>query len=177
MATTTPNYGWPVPTSTDLVKDGATAIEALGDAVDATVFGLGFSGAWTSWTPTISGTGWSVGNGTLQAFYKQIGKTVVFRIRFVLGSTTGKGTQTLGWSLPVNAITGQLYAPFANSIFLDAGSQLIPGFAYSQGPTNIDVFVMNVSSTYPTFNNVTATQPFTWATNDEVLINGTYEAA
>ena len=41
MATTTPNYGWPVPTSTDLVKDGATAIEALGDAIDATVFGLG----------------------------------------------------------------------------------------------------------------------------------------
>lgn len=37
MATTTPNYGWPVPTSTDLVKDGATAIEALGDAADATM--------------------------------------------------------------------------------------------------------------------------------------------
>ena len=44
MATTTPNYGWPVPTSTDLVKDGATAIEALGDAIDATVFGLPGSG-------------------------------------------------------------------------------------------------------------------------------------
>ena len=44
MATTTPNYGWPVPTSTDLVKDGATAIEALGDAIDATVFGLGDPG-------------------------------------------------------------------------------------------------------------------------------------
>jgi hypothetical protein len=37
MATTTPNYGWPVPTSTDLVKDGATAIEALGDAIDTTL--------------------------------------------------------------------------------------------------------------------------------------------
>jgi hypothetical protein len=40
MATTTPNFGWPVPTSTDYVKDGAVAIEALGDAIDATVFGL-----------------------------------------------------------------------------------------------------------------------------------------
>jgi hypothetical protein len=28
MATTTPNYGWPVPTDTDYVKDGAAAIEA-----------------------------------------------------------------------------------------------------------------------------------------------------
>jgi hypothetical protein len=37
MATTTPIYGWPVPTSSDLVKNGATAIEALGDAADATM--------------------------------------------------------------------------------------------------------------------------------------------
>ena len=44
MATVTPNYSWPVPTSTDLVKDGATAIEALGDAIDATVNGLGVPG-------------------------------------------------------------------------------------------------------------------------------------
>ena len=40
MATTTPNFGWPVPTSTDLVKDGATAIEALGDGVDASLVDL-----------------------------------------------------------------------------------------------------------------------------------------
>jgi hypothetical protein len=38
MATTTPNYGWDVPTSTDYVKDGATAIETLGDDVDASMF-------------------------------------------------------------------------------------------------------------------------------------------
>ena len=40
MATTTPNYGWAVPTSTDLVKDGATAIETLGDALDASLVDL-----------------------------------------------------------------------------------------------------------------------------------------
>jgi hypothetical protein len=40
MATTTPNFGWPVPTSTDLVKNGATAIEALGDAIDASLVDL-----------------------------------------------------------------------------------------------------------------------------------------
>jgi len=40
MATVTPNYNWPVPTSTDFVKDGASSIEALGDAIDATVFAL-----------------------------------------------------------------------------------------------------------------------------------------
>jgi hypothetical protein len=40
MATTTPNFSWPVPTSTDLVKDGATAIESLGDAIDASLVDL-----------------------------------------------------------------------------------------------------------------------------------------
>jgi hypothetical protein len=40
MATTTPSFGWPVPTSTDLVKDGATAIESLGDAIDASLTDL-----------------------------------------------------------------------------------------------------------------------------------------
>lgn len=40
MATTTPNFGWAVPTSSDLVKNGATAIETLGDAIDASMVDL-----------------------------------------------------------------------------------------------------------------------------------------
>ena len=36
----TPNYSWPVPVNTDYVKDGAEALKDLGDAIDATVFGL-----------------------------------------------------------------------------------------------------------------------------------------
>jgi hypothetical protein len=40
MATVTPNFNWPVPTSTDLVKDGATAIEALGDSIDGSFVDL-----------------------------------------------------------------------------------------------------------------------------------------
>ena len=40
MATTTPNFGWSVPTSSDLVKNGATAIETLGDSIDASLVDL-----------------------------------------------------------------------------------------------------------------------------------------
>lgn len=40
MSTVTPNFNWPVPVSTDLVKDGATAIEALGDSIDASFVDL-----------------------------------------------------------------------------------------------------------------------------------------
>jgi hypothetical protein len=40
MATTTPNYGWDVPTSSDYVKLGAQAIETLGDDIDASLFSI-----------------------------------------------------------------------------------------------------------------------------------------
>lgn len=40
MATTSPHYGWPEPTSSDYVKNGATAIAAMGDAIDTTVYSI-----------------------------------------------------------------------------------------------------------------------------------------
>jgi hypothetical protein len=40
MATTTTNYGFTVPTSSDLVKNGATAISTLGQDIDTKFAGL-----------------------------------------------------------------------------------------------------------------------------------------
>lgn len=40
MATTTTNFGWDIPQSTDLVKDGATAIAALGQDIDTAMVDL-----------------------------------------------------------------------------------------------------------------------------------------
>lgn len=37
MATTTTNFGWTIPQSTDLVKDGATAIATLGSGIDTSM--------------------------------------------------------------------------------------------------------------------------------------------
>jgi hypothetical protein len=73
MATTTPNYGWTVPTSTDLVKDGATAIETLGDAIDAsmnTALGTKKAGMVLLNTTSFSGVAsFSFPNNTLSATY------------------------------------------------------------------------------------------------------------
>ena len=69
MATTTPNYSWPVPTSTDLVKDGATAIEALGDAIDATVFALPGAGLVKINTTTLSAVASQSFNDVFSATY------------------------------------------------------------------------------------------------------------
>lgn len=40
MATTTSNFSWPIPQSTDLVKDGATAIASLGSGIDTSMADL-----------------------------------------------------------------------------------------------------------------------------------------
>ena len=72
MATTTPNYGWAVPTSTDLVKDGATAIETLGDAIDAsmnTALGTKKAGMVLLNTTSFSGVSSQIINNVFSADY------------------------------------------------------------------------------------------------------------
>jgi hypothetical protein len=41
MATDTPNFNWPIPEDTDLVKDGAKAIRDLGNAIDTSAQDFG----------------------------------------------------------------------------------------------------------------------------------------
>jgi hypothetical protein len=85
MATTTPNYGWTVPTSTDLVKDGATAIETLGDAIDAsmnTALGTKKAGMVLLNTTSFSGvTSVSLPTGTFNSTYDNY--------RIILTATSG----------------------------------------------------------------------------------------
>jgi hypothetical protein len=97
MATTTPNYGWPVPTSTDYVKDGATAIEALGDAIDATVFGLGSSAlTLTNSTTVTAQSNFTINNcfsSTYQNYLIQykFGATDQITAQFTSGGTAASG--------------------------------------------------------------------------------------
>jgi hypothetical protein len=66
MATTTTNFGWDIPQSTDLVKDGATAIAALGQDID-TAF-VDFKGGTTGQVlKKTSGTDLDVEWGTVSS--------------------------------------------------------------------------------------------------------------
>lgn len=56
--------------------------------------------AWTSYTPTW--TAFTVGNGTVNAKFQQVGKTVNFKIDVIAGSTTA-ATASVVVSLPVPA--------------------------------------------------------------------------
>ncbi len=106
MATTTPNYGWAVPTSTDLVKDGATAIETLGDAIDASMnTALGTKKAMGVLLSTVSFNGVSAHNATnvlssTYSFYRVevswIGSTSSFVNMRFRENTTDKATAYFG---------------------------------------------------------------------------------
>jgi len=78
MATTTTNFGWDIPQSTDLVKDGATAIAALGQDIDTAFVDLkgGTTGQVLS---KASGTDldftWTEQDDTTLSFNAQTGTT------------------------------------------------------------------------------------------------------
>jgi hypothetical protein len=126
---------------------------------------------WQTYVPswTTSGTAPVLNNGTLQGWYKQLGKLVVFRIRFVPGTTTTYGTGEWRWGYPTFA---------ANS---PVGG--VSGYVFRSGPTYFGLigvgFGTNNFRMIVTSNNVfvTGTAPVAWATTDEVNIGGIYEAA
>ena len=174
MATTTPNNGWSVPTSTDYVKDGASAIETLGDAIDASV-GTGLL-AWQSWAPTLSG-GWANGNGTWTvAKYCKLGKTVFVKASFTIGSTTTKGTNFLV-SLPFTAVTHANVNEAAGLVYWTPAGIASVGEIYVVSTTTARAMAMKTDGAYLDLTQATATVPGTWATNNTITFNFSYEAA
>lgn len=88
---TTPNYGWPTPDDTDLVKDGAAAIRALGDAADATVSAVTIPvGGIILWSGAIGDVpdGWQLCDGS--------NGTPNLRDRFVVGAGTSYAVGATG---------------------------------------------------------------------------------
>ena len=160
MATTTPNYGWPVPTSTDLVKDGATAIEALGDAIDATVFGLPSAALSLISTTTIGTAVTSVNvTGAFSATYDAY--------KIIIGGT-GVVSSPVYLNLKLGASTTGYYSAGYNNTYAGTGGALgtnnTTTFQYSGlGTTNylnFNVDLINpASATYTQyiggFNNTT----------------------
>ena len=106
MATTTPNYGWSVPTSSDLVKNGATDIETLGDSVDASLWSSGYGqagknkiingdfGVWargTTFTSPVSGAYTADRYATVQ---NGTGTSTISQQAFTLGTAPVTGYES-----------------------------------------------------------------------------------
>jgi len=126
---------------------------------------------WTSYAGSIVTTNITVGNGTLTAVYMQAGKFVQFRVKFTLGSTsaiTGSPTFTLPVTAVGTRVVGGLLLMFDSSAA--SGSAYKLGGAFNSTTTNL--LIRDDASAV-----ISSTSPFTWATGDELVITGDYEAA
>lgn len=126
---------------------------------------LGSEAAWTSYTPTNSNV--TVGNGTQTAYYFQMGKTVFFQYRLLFGSTTSFGG-VVQIGVPVAAVRRQVVPAF----MLDNGTRGYTGCAVIASSSAAPIHSESGSN-----GNVAAAAPFTWTTNDELIVEGIYEAS
>jgi hypothetical protein len=170
MATTTTNNGWTIPQSTDLVTNGATAIATLGNGIDTSV-GTGLK-AWTAYTPTL--TGWGVGNGTWDSYYVQLGKTVIWRVQFTVGSTTTFGN--LSMTPPVAPRSTSTRATPA-AVLLGAANGASVGIGYFTGATTFAISAQSASGSYVLASGLSSVIPATWGTGDRLSFVAVYEAA
>jgi len=75
-----------------VANSSGTNTERLRLDSNGLITGTGTSlGAWTAYTPTLGGTGWAIGDGTVLGAYCQIGKVVFFRASVTFGSTSTFG--------------------------------------------------------------------------------------
>jgi hypothetical protein len=132
--------------------------------------------AWQSWTPSIGGTGWALGDAVAVGRYKQIGKTIIANasITFAAGSTFGAGNLTV--SIPVTAVAAS--NQFVGLVRLvDTGTANFVGHAALGSTTTVTIFVGRADATYLAQSNVTSTVPFTWVSTDVLRYQIIYEAA
>lgn len=137
--------------------------------------GTGTTWVWQSYTPTW--TNLTVGNGTVTAKYARIGKTVILRIKFVMGGTSVMGSSPT-FSLPVTAISEYNSRYSVGSLYLeDAGVAAYYGAMELSNTTTGAPNTFGTGGTYASSAGVSAAVPFTWGTGD--FFNGTlvYEAA
>jgi len=131
--------------------------------------GTGYMGAWTGYTPTL--TGITLGSGTVAFTWIQQGKTIHVRGRFTFGSTSAV-TGAASISLPVTAVA----ANFVANLTARAG-----GVDYMMLPisttTTIGVNALGSAGAYTNRTTISNLIPGTWTTNDFITFSATYEAA
>jgi hypothetical protein len=147
MATVTPIYNWPVPTSTDYVKDGATAIEALGDAIDATSAGANMAGLVLVKAQTVgSGVSSQAVTSCFNATYDQY--------KVVLSGVSFSTSTTLSFQL-----TG-LTSGYNNTlIYQNLGTATVIGAA-SGAASSFNYAGNTVAGSVSTIGDITVYNPF-----------------
>ena len=147
------------------------------DMVTMANFASAVTGASTSYTPTL--TNLTLGNGTMLANYRRLGKWVEpFKFKFTLGSTSAVGTGPQ-FTLPTGMTPTSFYSvnndPVCDVLLTQTGVTNARGIGlWNSTNSTIQIFYFNTATTIA---NVTATAPWTWATGHIISVIGHIEIA
>jgi hypothetical protein len=139
------------------------------------------TGAWATYTPTwtASTTNPTIGNGTLQGRYLEIGSAVFGEIRVVFGSTSTRGSGTYAIALPF-ASNGINYQPMGQVVIRDASTaELFMGTVLvdSSDFANLKLYMHSQEAVYDEGIGATEANPVFFENGDSILITFMYEKA
>lgn len=137
------------------------------------------SGRWIAYTPTLTATGWAVGDGTATGRYCRIGNLVNFWARITFGSTSTFSANRPVLSLPVTGYVSSTGEALMISGHANIGASwfYLWGQASGSPVTAVDLFAGVITATYLSRQGVSSTVPAAWANGDKLFIRGMYEAA
>ncbi len=132
---------------------------------------------WTAYTPewTAASVNPVINNGTIEGYYKVIGKTCFVRGNIAMGSTTTFGTGEWYVSMPFTASHAD--AILMTATLLDNGSGWYNATMAGARAGFNHKAPIQYQSAGGTANDINPTQPFTWASTDRFIWNGSYEIA
>ena len=132
---------------------------------------------WTAYTPewTAASSNPAINNGTIEGYYKVIGKTCFVRGNIAMGSTTTFGTGEWYVSMPFTASHADAILMSAN--LLDNGSGWYNATMAGARAGFNHKAPIQYQTAGGTAGDVNATAPFTWASTDRFMWNGSYEIA
>jgi hypothetical protein len=178
MATTT-NYGWAEPDNTSLVKNGAQDMRILGDAIDASVWNIGFGqagknkiingdfGIWQRGT-SFNTTGFFFGPDRFKTFSYSGSSATISRQAFTVGSAPVAGYEAQYFCRISSTNTGNILIQNIEDVRTFAGQTITVSFwAKSASATTVTVAAEQnfgsggSASVYPTLGTASVTT--SWA--------------
>lgn len=118
---------------------------------------------WTAYTPTLGGI--TLGNGTLSAYYKRVGDSLLMKVSIQLGTTSSVGT-----GVTVSYPAGLTLSSKTTSPVDNVGSaELIDvSVASNRQVGEIRAQASDVQILSGTSTTITSSSPFTWASTDSI---------
>lgn len=164
----------------DWARSVATTLEAIQTQI---------TGAYTSYTPTLTSSGTALALGTASSatgYYKRLGRRVFGYLNISFGSSgASAGTGLYGLLLPVQPVNRD--QPIGIGFVLDASDNYrfsvctaaVSTGLWAASTSKAALFVNNAAGEgFAAGNNpVQATWPWTWSNGDQVVVNFDYEAA